>query len=43
MAYILLFPRKTAISVENSPLPDILRPRWKGFLGIGYRCRGSKN
>jgi len=33
------FRRKSQIF----PTPCILRPRWTGSLGIGYRCMGSKN
>jgi len=33
------FGRKSQIF----PPPCILCPRWRGSLGIGYRCWGSKN
>ena len=32
------FSRKS----QNFPIPCILRPRWRGSLGIGYQRRGSK-
>jgi len=32
------FSRKS----QNFHTPCILCPRWRGSLGIGYRCRGQK-
>ena len=43
-AYLVPFPRETAISVENRkifPTPSNLHPRWKLELGIG--AGGQKN